>query len=102
MFLLTYLPLHYWDLTTQPKEPDELLKTVNIPKFSEENPDSSTNQGDLLANRHALFMQSTCEKKYFPNFFLWGCRYTLSLEVLQHFFYIKYNQNMLLMYFLND
>jgi hypothetical protein len=27
------------DITTQPNEPDQLLKEVKFPKFSEENPD---------------------------------------------------------------
>ena len=54
--------LHYWDLTTQPKEPDETLLKVKFPMFSEENPDPSTNRGDALSIHHALFMPSSCKK----------------------------------------
>ena len=54
--------MHYWDLTTEPSEPQELLKKVKFPKFSEENPDPSTNRGDELSIQHALFMQSSCKK----------------------------------------
>ena len=31
--------MHCLDVTTQPNEPDQLLKEVKFPKFSEENPD---------------------------------------------------------------
>ena len=32
-------PLHCLDITTQPNEPDQLLKEVKFPRFSEKNPD---------------------------------------------------------------